>query len=97
MDPVPGLVMIIAKVMNLLERLLDEWVEVTTLSWQTSDGTLGYIDHCGPGGVLMCNMTACGNDFIERVEDLIHILPNFITNIILGLGVVEGTEIAVGK
>ena len=88
MEQPSALVLIIAKVLNLVERLLDEWVTVSVVIWHTSDGR-GYIDHCGPGAYLTCNMTECGSDLIERVEDLIHLLPNFVTNILLGLGVQE--------
>jgi hypothetical protein len=66
MEGLPVITGVIAKGLMLVERLLDEWVTV--------GGEVGPIPNptCGPNYDLTVEMKACGNDFVELLEDLLH-------------------------
>ena len=81
---IPTLVAIIAKVLNIVERLLDEWVDLTVNSW-TLNASVGYVNNCAPSANITCSMTTCGNDFVEKLEDMIHLMVGLGNQILLGL------------
>jgi len=74
---VPSLSSIIAKLLLVVERLLDEWVELDIHSWVVMDNTgpgalYGYVDNCAPHGNVTGSMTDCGNIMVEHLADIIQ-------------------------
>jgi hypothetical protein len=66
MDGVPVITGVIAKGLMLVERLLDEWVNLGG-EWTDIPN-----ENCGPEFNLTVEMEECGNDFVELLEDLLH-------------------------
>ncbi len=58
---------VISKCLLFVNRLLDEWAWVEVEEWP-----VGYVDECGPAYNLSGGITACGEDFIEYLEDMMH-------------------------
>jgi hypothetical protein len=78
----PILGKVIARALELTDRLLSEWVALTPMgTWGTQ-----YTDNCAGDAYFIANMTVCGNLFVERLEDLIHGGIAFIIQILPGLG-----------
>ena len=87
---VPVITTLIAKVLNIIERLLDEWVSLNISSLSNFHDTGSpFVDNCGPNVSIVCNMTDCGNDFVERLEDGIHLLASLLSYVLAGIGVQE--------
>jgi len=86
---IPVITTIIAKILNIVERLLDEWVQLNVQAWAAHDQGVGYVDNCGPGGLILCQMTDCGNDLVELIEDSVHSLAALLPNILLAFSTSE--------
>lgn len=89
MTYVNTLSLIIAKVLTLVESLLDEWVDVNVVSWSTIP-----VDDCGPMFLVTANETTCGENLIEYVEDLVHGTIALLVTLLAGIGVMNAEPIA---
>jgi hypothetical protein len=74
---VPSLSSLVAKFLMVVERFLDEWVQLNVSSWVVKDATgpgalYGYVDNCAPYGNITGGVTHCGDIFVEQLEDLLH-------------------------
>jgi len=78
--PVPLLATIIAKVMMLVEGMLDTFV---TLSIGTS------IDNCLAAPQINAQLTNCGIDFVGYVSDMVVGLTHLGVNLLSGIGAAE--------
>jgi len=76
---------VIARILAMVGRLLDEWVDLTIIEGRFVDSGLGYIDNLGPSGLIIANTTACGEAFIEELEDMAHSVIGFLTNTLAGI------------
>jgi len=72
MTQIPVITTLLTKILNIVERLLDEWVmlDIGTVQMGTADEP--YWDTCAPYADITCNMSACGNEFVEILEDVVH-------------------------
>jgi hypothetical protein len=79
----PILGKVIARALELTDRLLSEWVGLAAVgTWDTNP----YTDNCAGDATFLATMTPCGELFVERLEDLIHGGIAFILQILPGLG-----------
>ncbi len=78
--PVPLLATIIAKVLKLVEGVLDTWVE---LSIGTS------VDNCLAVPAINAELTDCGIDFVEYLSDMVVGITKLGINLLSGIGAVE--------
>lgn len=58
---------LICRAMAIADRILSEWCTVTVIDWPE-----GYVDECGPTYAVSVEMTACGEEFCEIMEDVMH-------------------------
>ena len=72
MTDAPVLSILIAKILTLADRILNEWVMLDIQEWYFADPGLDYVNNCHPSGRIIGNMTACGDEFVEHLEDMIH-------------------------
>jgi len=72
MTSVPVITTLVAKILIIVDRLLGEWVMLDIGRVNMGNASHPYVDNCGPYAEITCNMTACGNAFVEVLEDVIH-------------------------
>jgi len=74
MTTIPVITTLLTKILNIVERLLDEWVmlNIPTGGVHMGDAANPYVGNCAPWANITCNMTACGSGFVEILEDVVH-------------------------
>ena len=80
---VPILSAIVAKVLVLVERLMDEWVTLSVTTWAP------FNPNCGPNINVSGDTTVCGDGLIEIVEDMVQGGVGLVVQILGGIGVTE--------
>ena len=89
---IPAIVGIVAKIMNLIEELLDNWVTVSWSGVDLSDYGVPIIscgglpnNECFPGGIN-CTVTECGRFLVDYIADGIEQLSALMSNLLQALG-----------
>ena len=72
MTQMPVITGLLAKILNIVERLLQEWVDLQVTGVSMGNAQNPYINECAPYVNMSCKMTTCGTAFVEILEDVVH-------------------------